>query len=380
VTEVGPGLDAARSRVVEHGLTADAIRELTPVVSALPLDALGPVKQLLKQFFSDAAWTDDDDRALAEIVGTGSGGGSHELEPGLTLAWTWEGGRFRLRVESDAPGARAAPEGSGDEPATTDLGETFDGAVVPEATPSPRTIRFATPPLHDGVARNYDSAQAAAADAHAAGIFGEFDAVTNVLVGPDFVAVTIARPDRWEELLEPILRAVTREFAAVAGPTGESTPDTPAPARAAAPGDETRAPRRLERAWADLGALRADRSDDLERILAAGGDPDPARRQVAAALLADAPPDAAARAWGTLLGDSSRAVRRSAVDAIAGAERQELRPLLERALADTDAWIRWKALSGIGAIGPEPSRAAIARVAQDPDFRVRLEATRLWNA
>ena len=81
-----------------------------------------------------------------------------------------------------------------------------------------------------------------------------------------------------------------------------------------------------------------------------------------------------------MLGDSSRAVRRSAVDTIAGAERQELRPLLERALADADAWIRWKALSGIGAIGPEPSRAAIATVADDPDFRVRLEATRLGDA
>lgn len=365
---------------MQSGLTADAIRELTPVVSALRLDALGPVKQLLKQFFSDAAWTEEDDRALAEIVGTGSGGGSHELEPGLTLAWTWEGGRFRLRVESDAPDARPAPEGPGNRDHATDLGETFDGAVVPEATPSPRTIRFATPPLHDGVARNYDSADAAAADARAARIFGEFDAVTNVLVGPDFVAVTIARPDRWEELLEPILRALTREFVTVAGSAAESTPATPAPARAAVPEDGTRAPRRLERAWADLGARRAERPDDLERILAACDDPEPARRQVAAALLADAPPDAAARAWAALLGDSSRAVRRSAVDAIAGAERQELRPLLERVLADTDAWIRWKALSGIGAIGPEPSRAAIASVAEDPDFRVRLEATRLGDA
>jgi scaffold Nfu/NifU family protein/HEAT repeat protein len=365
---------------VERGLTADAIRELTPVVSALPLDALGPVKQLLKQFFSGAAWTDDDDRALAEIVGTGSGGGSHELEPGLTLAWTWEGGRFRLRVESDAAHAPAAPEAPGDRDAATDLGETFDGDVVPEATPSPRTIRFATPPLHDGVAHNYDSADAAAADAHAANIFGEFDAVTNVLVGPDFVAVTIARPDSWEELLEPILRAVTREFVAVARPAAESPPDAPAPPRAPVPEEETRAPRRLERAWADLGALRADRPDDLERILATCDDPEPARRQVAAALLADAPPDAAARAWAAFLDDSSRAVRRSAVDAVAGAEREELRPLLERALADADAWIRWKALAGIGALGPEPSRAAIGRVAEDPDFRVRLEATRLGDA
>jgi HEAT repeats/Scaffold protein Nfu/NifU N terminal len=379
VTEVGPELDAARWRVVEAGLTPDAIRELTPVVSALTLDALGPVKQSLKRFFSDAAWTPDDDDALADVVGAGTGGGTRELEPGLTLTWTWEAGRFRLRVESDAPGARGAPPGADAATAATDLGETFDGAVVPEATPSPRTIRFATPPLQAGAARNYESAATASADPRVARLFGDFDEVTNVLVGPDFVAVTIARPDRWEQLLEPILREVTREFAGDAPlERGASTSavETSA-ARAITSDDESRAPRRLERAWANLGALRADRPDDLERVLAACTDAEPARRQVAAALLADAPPDAAADAWAGLVDDTSRAVRRSAVDAIAGAERQGLRPLLERALGDTDAWIRWKALSGIGALGAEPSRAAIATVAEDPDFRVRLEAARL---
>jgi HEAT repeat protein len=210
-------------------------------------------------------------------------------------------------------------------------------------------------------------------------LFGDFDEVTNVLVGPDFVAVTIARPNRWEQLLEPILREVTNEFV---GNTplerGESTiPSETGAARGVTSEDEARAPRRLDRAWADLGALRADRADDLERILAACGDSETARRQVAAALLTDAPPDVAAGAWASLVGDSSRAVRRSAVDAIAGAERRELRPLLEGALGDTDAWIRWKALSGIGALGAEPSRAAIVTVAEDPDFRVRLEAARL---
>jgi HEAT repeat protein len=85
----------------------------------------------------------------------------------------------------------------------------------------------------------------------------------------------------------------------------------------------------------------------------------------------------AADAWARLLGDSSRAVRRSVVDAAAGGERQELRSLLERALDDADAWIRWKALTGIAALGPGPSRAAVTGVAEDPDFRVRLEAARL---
>jgi HEAT repeat protein len=72
-------------------------------------------------------------------------------------------------------------------------------------------------------------------------------------------------------------------------------------------------------------------------------------------------------------------VRRAVVDTAAGAERQELRPLLERALDDADAWIRWKALSGIAALGPDPSRAAVAAVAEDPDFRVRLEAARMLS-
>jgi len=352
------------------------------VVSALPLEALGPVKQCLKRFFSDAAWTADDDDALADIVGAGKGGGTRELEPGLALTWTWEGGRFRLRVESETGREGGdSPKSAEDATAATDLGQTFDGAVVPEATPSPRTIRFATPPLEGGTARNYESATAASVDPRVARLFGSFDEVTNVLVGPDFVAVTIGRPNHWEQLLEPILREVTREFAGSAPlERGESsTPAETGPARAVTSEDETRAPRRLERAWADLGALRADRPDDLEGILAAGGDAEPARRQVAAALLADAPPDAAAGAWAGLVGDSSRAVRRSAVDAIAGVERQELRPLLERALGDTDAWIRWKALSGIGVIGAEPSRAAVATVAEDPDFRVRLEAARLLD-
>jgi hypothetical protein len=365
---------------VQRGLTPDAIKELTPVVSALPLDALGPVKQLLKRFFSDAPWTAEDDRALADIVGGGSGGGTRELEPGLTLVWDWEGDRFRLRVEGDAP---AAPGRANDHAPGEGLGETFDGSVVPEATPSPRTIRFATPQLHRGAARNYESAAAAAVDPPVARIFGAFDEVTNVLVGPDFVAVTITRPDRWEQLLEPILRAVTRELvdsAETAAPDADSTPAAPAPAGVSTPEGEPRAPRRLERAWADLGGLRADRPDDLERILAACDDAEPARRQVAAALLAAAPPDTAADAWGRLLRDSSRAVRRSVVDTAAGAERRELRPLLERALDDADAWIRWKALSGIAALGAGPSRAAVAAVAEDPDFRVRLEAARMLSS
>jgi hypothetical protein len=356
----GPELDAARARVVERGLTAEAAGQLLQVVSGLSLDDLGTVKQLVKRFFSEQPWTAGDDEALADAVATDPGAGRHELEPGLTLVWGSEEGRFRLRVES-----------------TSDLGATFDGVVVPEATPSPRTIRFATPPLHSGSARTYDSAAAAAADHRVARLFADFDQVTNVLVGPDFVAVTLSRPDRWEDLLAPLLRAVTDEFALDNG--GLSPPPEAAMTLTLSAGshDAEREPRQLERAWAELGALRADQSEHLDRVLDAARDEEPARRQVAAALLADAPAETAARSWERLLGDPSRLVRRSTVDAVAGAAREGLRPLLERALDDNDAWTRWKALHGIAELGAGSSRTAVEARVTDPDFRVRLEAARI---
>lgn len=373
----GPELDAARAQVVEHDLTAQAVGQLTDAVSGLSLEALAPVKRLLKRFFSTEAWTDDDDEALAEAIGPTVGGGHHELEPGLALVWGCEEGRFRLRVESDTPDAPLADNDSATD--NRDLAQTFDGVVVPEATPSPRTIRFATPPLHAGPSRTYDSAAGTGDDdPRVAGLFAAFDDITHVLVGRDFVAVTIARPNRWPTLLRSMLRVITEEF------TGADAADAPEPApstRTAARTDpqelDARAPRRLERAWNELGALRADRPDQLERVLTAASDAEPARRQVAAALLADAPPEIAKRAWEGLLGDSSRAVRRSVVDALAGTGRQELRPLLEEALDDVDAWIRWKALRGIAELGPAPSRAAVEAHTADPDFRVRLEAARV---
>jgi hypothetical protein len=102
---LGPELDAGRAQVVEHDLTVQAVGQLTEVVSGLSLEALAPVKQLLKRFFSNEAWTEGDDEALADAVGPGVGGSHHELEPGLALVWGWEEGRFRLRVESGGPDA-----------------------------------------------------------------------------------------------------------------------------------------------------------------------------------------------------------------------------------------------------------------------------------
>jgi hypothetical protein len=383
VTVLGPELDAARARVVDRGLTAEAAAQLLQVVSGLSLQQLGTVKQLLKRFFSPEPWTAADDEALADAVATDAGAGRYELEPGLTLVWGSDGDRFRLRVDHQGSDLSGAPSAPGAGVGAADLGATFDAVVVPEATPSPRTIRFATPPLYTGPARNYDSHGAAASDRRAARLFADFHQVTNVLVGPDFVAVTVARPDLWEQLLAPVLRAVAEEFTAVDDQPLESRHDSDAPMTmtlSAGSDDAVREPRRLERAWAELGALRADQPEHLDVVLAAARDKEAARRQVAAALLTDAPADVAARAWERLLADSSRVVRRSTVDAVAGVGREELRALLERALADEDAWTRWKALRGIADLGVGSSRAAVEARAADPDFRVRLEAARLLAA
>jgi HEAT repeat protein len=72
-------------------------------------------------------------------------------------------------------------------------------------------------------------------------------------------------------------------------------------------------------------------------------------------------------------------VRRSVVDVVVGVDREALRPLLEQALDDADAWVRWKALRGIAALGMDATRGAVEARAVDPDFRVRLEAARILS-
>ena len=90
----------------------------------------------------------------------------------------------------------------------------------------------------------------------------------------------------------------------------------------------------------------------------------------------EVPSAVAATLWARLVEDPSRSVRRATVDTVGDARREELRPLLETALGDADPWIRWRALRGIAQLGADASRGAVAGLAADPDFRVRLEAAR----
>lgn len=356
-----PDRDEARRAVAARGLTPDAVAHLTrDALGTIDFAALGPVKKLLKQFFSDESWMPDDDDALAKLVGSGDGWWRRGLDDDLGLEFGWRDGAFGIEVVP-----------------TDRRGDTFAGPVVPEATPNPRTIRFITPPIHEGPSRWYDS-PAGVDDPRVARLFAGFDDVANVLVGPDFVAVGLRDPDRWEQLLDAILRAVTTEFASTAAdpePVDEVGAE-PSGQVSESRGRSARGGGALERAWSEFGSLRPDDPGDLDRILAAASASDGSVRQVAARLLVDAAPEVAASAWGLLLGDPSRGVRRATVDAIVDAERPALRPLLERALADTDAWTRWKALRGLVDLGVEPSRAVVGPLAADADFRVRLEAAR----
>lgn len=379
--------DSARTLVVERNLAGTAFGHLTEAFMALPFEALGPVKTLLKRYLSAGPWSAEDDDALVEAVGAGEGWWERELDPDVAISFGWEDGRFRVEVTSSAPAAASE---------SSPLDATFDGPVVPEATPNPRSIRFGFGhPVNTGDSRWYESATSAAGDPPVARLFAEFDRVTNVLVGPDFVAVGLRRPDDWEELLAPILAVVTEEFSdpdeGPSGPlSGQQAPAVPvgsaggpawlAGGARAGLADGDRRLTRLERAWRDLGSLRPADPDDLAQVLDAAAGPDASRRQVAANLVREGDPAAARDAWARLVRDSVRAVRRAAVDAMVDAGRNELRPLLEAALDDADAWVRWKALRGLVELGPAPSRTAIVARADDPDFRVRLEAAAALRA
>jgi hypothetical protein len=360
------GRDQGRHEVAARGLTPAAVAHLTrDALGRIDFSVLTPVKGLLKRFFSAEVWTVDDDRALADLVGSGDGWWEYELADDLALGFGWREGAFRLDV-ARVPRVLSAL-----------VAETFDQPVVPEATPNPRTIRFVTGAIHDGPSRWYQSADGVD-DPRVARLFAEFDDIDNVLVGPSFVAVGLRRAERWEDLLVPVLSVVVAQFAAPPQPVDVSAATGAVDAsRATSPTTRERTSDdrqgSLERAWRELGRLRPDQPDDLERILAAMSSPSVAHRQVAARLVADADADTALAAWQQLGDDPSRSVRRAVVDAMGDSNRPAVRSLLERALDDSDAWIRWKAIRALVDLGIASSRTAVAPLASDPDFRVRLE-------
>jgi hypothetical protein len=197
--------DVARRAIGDRGLTPAAAAHLTrDALGNIDFAVLAPVKKLLKRFFSAEPWAPDDDAQLAALVGPGEGWWQHDLDDSTSIAFGWRDGAFRIDVSQ------------GNEHT---LDRTFATTVVPEATPNPRTIRFVTGPIHDGPSRWYESA-GNVDDARVAQVFATSDEVANVLVGPDFVAVGLRRPDQWESLLEPMLRLIADSFPTGTAATG----------------------------------------------------------------------------------------------------------------------------------------------------------------
>lgn len=353
-------LDTARAAVAARGLVTVASKHLTEdVAMSLPFEALGSFKTLLKQFFSGEEWGRDHTNQLANLLAPHitDGWWEHALDDELALAYGVRGGSFVLWATG--AGTRA--------PSLFD--RVFTGPVVPEATPHPRKVKFAIGG-QPAPGRWYQRSDPdPPEDERVVRLFEELD-VTDVMVAGDFVTVGLSRSSSWENRLDALLDLVTRLFW-----RGEGTTD---PERTREELLREAGRTHLGGAHRELHLLDPDASDDRSRLESALQSLDVKDRRIAVAILAESA-DAAVRTRAIQQGyaDSSRIVRRGAIDAAADLEDPALRPLFERAFTDEDAWIRWKAVRAIGDIGVSTSRAAVAALAEDPDFTVRFEVARI---
>jgi hypothetical protein len=359
-------LDASRAAVAARDLVATVSAYLTDDVAVrLPFEALGTFKSLLRRFLSTEPWEAGDTAALDALVRphVGDGWWEHDLGAGLTLAHGVRAGHYELWV------------GGASETVPSIFDRAFDGPVVPEPTPHPRKVKFTTggTPAPGVWYRRGDPEPVV--DEKVRRLFAEPD-VTDVMVAGDFVTVGIAATSSWERRLEPLLALVTELYAAsepsvAAGRTREELLQEAGGLR----------PRHRPE---ELHLLDPDDETDRATLDAAFDDEQPRVRRIAVAVLAESG-DAIVRRRAVWRGfeDTSRTVRRTAVDAAAAiaadaeAADPELRPLFTAALASDDAWIRWKAVRALGDLDPGPTRDDLELVLDDPDFQVRFEVEKV---
>lgn len=348
-------LDASRLAVAVNELIAKASQHLTEEVAmGLEFHELVPFKTLLKMFFSAAPWTEDDANRLSDLVMSSDGSEGwweHDLGEGLTLAHGFLEGRYELWVTGAGAGAGGSL-----------FDRAFAGPVVPEATPHPRKVKFniGGEPAPGVWYRSGDQVDNAAAAA-----LLEDDDVTDVMVAGDFVTIGLQRGASWDARLDDLLERVTEEF----WDEGRAAAAPPPRTRDELVGEglRTASPEQLHLLDPDDPEHRAR----LEEALRSSG---AEVRRVALATLAQSDDSAfVAELLASAYEDDHRVVRRMAVDGAADLASDEVRPLLETALHDADAWTRWKAVRGLAELGVGPSKDAIATLAEDEDFQVRLE-------
>lgn len=348
--------DASRAAVADEGLVAVASQHLTDEVAVhLPFEALGPFKTALKKFFSPQEWTADDARRLSDLVTPhlDDGWWEHQLGEGLTLRHGISDGGYRIEV-------------AGREERTPSIFDrVFAGPVVPEQTPHPRKVMFHVG--GDPAPGIWHRRGEETADERVAALMEDPD-ITDVMVAGDFVTVGLRRQASWEDRLDDILARVTELF------WGGRPSSTPARTRDELLDEAGRLRPRTTRTE-HLHLMDPDDEQQRSVLVEALGSDDARRRRAAVVTLAlSGDPAVAKAAIVTGYSDTSRVVRRAAVDAAADLEDEEYRALFEEALFDEDAWIRWRAVRAIAEIGPDASRDKLVLAAADEDFRVRFEA------
>jgi hypothetical protein len=346
--------DAARLRIARAGLTQTAVERVSRAsFGRMPITLVDRARTQLRRFFSESPWTVEDDAGLSALVGPGDGWTEEDLAPGIRLAYGWRGGNFKVEITADTEADAAAEAVSPIlPPHERTLGDTFEGSVVVDAGRDPAELRFATGPGLAGKAGRFTRDEQGPSAAVAA-LFREFDDIDEIRLELGSLSVTLNDPDRWQDVLLEMFDTITTAFV---------------PPRAVQPD------RQYERAVAEIGSLDASSPRDLARLLDATTSPDAAYRGLAVAKLELADPLVVAKPWTRSLEDSSRAVRRAAIRAMAHVARPDLRLLFERALADKDACVRYYALRGLAQIGVARAEPSVERRRLDTDLRVRFAA------
>lgn len=351
-----------RTAVAAQDLVAAVSAHLTAEVAVhLPFHVLVPFKNALKRFFSAQPWTAGDEDRLSALVipHLDTGWWEHDLGFGLTLRHGIRDGRYHLEVAGTAPAA--APG----------FDRVFAGPVIPEPTPHPRKVKFTVggdpaPGVWHRRGEDVD-------DPRVVALFEDLE-VTDVMVAGDFVTVGLVKSASWEDRLDAMLARVTDLFwtGADSRPGARTREDLLDEA-----GHLQVLPTRPE----DLHLMDPDRPAERDLLTSAlGSDHAPTRRAAVVTLALSGEPEVARAALVTGYRDTSRIVRRAAIDAAADLEADEYRPMFEDALFDDDPWTRWRAVRAIAELGIGPSRDLIALAAADEDFRVRFEAAAAFHA
>lgn len=347
----------ARAQVAERGLTASAAERVVRVaLNRLPPTLVARATTHLRRLFSAGSWSAEDDAALAAAIGPGKDWYEEELDSDLALAFGWRGGSFRVDVrytpgESEAGTDSDAAGAVGPQAQARTLGDTFEDTVVLEAGRTPTEMRFGIGP-GPGAAATF-TRDNASGDPRVAALFGECPDLAQVSIEAGTLTATIEDETRWPEVLLPVFDAINAGFV-----QPRATPPD----------------RQLERAQRELGALSPDSPRDIARILDATTSPDAAFRRIAIGRLDGADTVVGRAPWRRGLEDSSRAVRRTTARVLASTARPDTRDLLEQALGDGDACVRYYAIRGLAQIGPAGSLPAVEARRRDADVRVRLAA------